>query len=40
MMRGDAAKELTITKDMFNRWEDNSETVAAIDAAAEKLKNI
>lgn len=40
MMHGDAAKEMTITKDMFNQWEDDSETAAAIDAAAEKLKNM
>ena len=40
MMLGDAAKELTITKEMFNRWEDDSETAAAIDAAVEKLKKI
>jgi len=24
MMLGDAAKELTITKEMFSRWEDDS----------------
>ncbi len=40
MMFGDAAKELTITKEMFSRWEDDSVTVAAIDAAAESLKKI
>ncbi len=40
MMLGDAAKDLTITKEMFTRWEDDSETVAAIDAAAEELKKI
>ena len=40
MMLGDKAKDLTITKEMFNRWEDDNETVTAIDAAAEKLKNI
>ena len=40
MMLGDAAKELTITKEMFNRWESDTETTAAIDAAAEKLKNL
>jgi len=40
MMFGDAAKDLTITKGMFTRWEDDSETVAAIDAAAEALKKI
>ena len=40
MMLGDAAKELTITKEMFTKWEDDSATAAAIDAAAEKLKKI
>jgi len=40
MMMGEAAKEVTITPEMFNRWEDDPATVAAIDAAAEKLKNI
>lgn len=40
MMLGDAAKELTITKEMFARWEDDSATADAIDAAAEKLKKI
>ena len=40
MMLGDAAKELTITKEMFTQWEDDSATAAAIDAAAEKLKKI
>ena len=39
-MLGDAAKELTITREMFTRWEDDSATAAAIDAAAEKLKKI
>ncbi len=39
-MLGDAAKELTITKEMFSKWEDDSAVAAAIDAAAEKLKNI
>ena len=39
-MLGDAAKELTITKEMFTTWEDDSSTAAAIDAAAEKLKKI
>ena len=38
-MLGDAAKELTITKEMFTRWEDDRGTAAAINAAAEKLKN-
>jgi multimeric flavodoxin WrbA len=40
MMLGDAAKELTITKEMFTKWEDDVATAAAIDAAAEKLKNL
>ena len=40
MMLGNAAKGLTITKEMFTRWEDDSATAAAINAAAEKLKNI
>jgi hypothetical protein len=40
MMFGEATKELKITKEMFTRWEDDSEVTAAIDAAAEKLKNI
>ncbi len=40
MMLGDAAKELTITPEMFAKWEDDSATAAAIDAAAQKLKNI
>ncbi len=39
-MLGDAAKELTVTKEMFTRWEDDSATAATIDAAAEKLKKI
>jgi len=40
MMLGDAAKELTITKEMFTRWEDDAATAAAIEAAAEKLRNL
>jgi multimeric flavodoxin WrbA len=39
-MLGDAAKELTITREMFTRWEDDSGVAGAIDAAAEKLKNL
>jgi multimeric flavodoxin WrbA len=39
-MLGDAAKELKITKQMFTRWEDDSAVAAAVDAAAEQLKNI
>ncbi|MFV1968010.1 MAG: flavodoxin family protein [Pirellulaceae bacterium] len=40
MMLGDAAKEVTVTKQMFTRWEDDSGVAAAVDTAAEKLKNI
>ena len=39
-MLGEAAHEVTITKEMFTRWEDDPEVTAAITAAAEKLKNI
>ncbi|MFC1596970.1 flavodoxin family protein [Planctomycetota bacterium] len=39
-MLGEAAKEVKVTKEMFTRWEDNCEVAAAVDAAAEKLKNI
>jgi multimeric flavodoxin WrbA len=40
MMHGDAAKEMKITQDLFNKWEDCEATSAAVDAAAEKLKNL
>ncbi len=40
MMLGEAAKEVKVTKEMFTRWEDDSEVAAAVDAAAEELKNI
>ena len=40
MMLGEPAKELTITKEMFTRWEDDSVTAAGVDAAAEKLAKI
>ncbi len=39
-MFGETAKELRITKEMFTRWEDDGVVAAAVDAAAEKLKNI
>ncbi len=39
-MLGDAAKEMTIKKEMFTRWEDNSAAAAAVDGAAEKLRAI
>jgi multimeric flavodoxin WrbA len=35
---GEAAHSLEITPEMFKVWEDHPETVAAVDAAAEKLK--
>ncbi len=39
-MFGDAAKQVKITKQMFTKWEDDSEAAAAVEAAAQKLKNI
>ena len=33
------AETLTITPDLFRRWEDDPEAVAAVEAAAEKLRN-
>ncbi len=39
-MLGDAAKKVKITKQMFTRWQDDSAVAAAVDAAAERLKNI
>lgn len=35
---GDEARTLTITPELFSRWEDRPETVAQIEAAAEKLQ--
>ena len=35
---GEAAHTLEIKPEMFTAWEDHPETVAAVDAAAEKLK--
>ena len=40
MMFGDAAKDMTITQEMFARWEDDKETVSAIDDASEMLKKL
>jgi NAD(P)H-dependent FMN reductase len=37
-MVGEEALKMKITPEMFINWEDNPETVAAVDAAAEKLK--
>lgn len=39
-MLGEAAKEVKVTQEMFTRWEDNRDAVAAVEAAAERLKNI
>ncbi len=39
-MLGEAAKEVKVTQEMFTRWEDNREAAAAVEAAAERLKNI
>lgn len=35
---GDEARTLTITPELFSRWEDRPETVAQVQAAAEKLQ--
>ena len=37
---GDKAFTLTITPELFSRWEDDAETVAKVEAASEKLRNI
>lgn len=37
-MKGEAAHSLTITADMFHRWEDDCPTVTAIESATAKLK--
>jgi hypothetical protein len=37
---GDKAHTLAITPELFSRWEDDSETIAKIEAAAEKLRRI
>jgi multimeric flavodoxin WrbA len=39
-MLGEAAKEVKVTQEMFTRWEDNRDAAAAVDAAAERLKDI
>jgi hypothetical protein len=36
---GDKAHSLTITPELFSRWEDDAGTVDKIEAVAEKLKN-
>ncbi len=40
MMLGDAAHELTITPEMFAKWEDDGETMTAVTKAAGTLKNL
>ncbi len=40
MMLGDAAKELTITPEMFAKWEDDDECMASVKKAADTLKNL
>jgi hypothetical protein len=39
-MLGEAALQMKITPQMFTRWEDDRGVADAVDAAAEKLKNI
>jgi len=39
-MLGDAALELTVTKEMFNQWEGDEESMAAVKKAADALKNL
>ncbi len=37
---GDEARTLTITPELFRRWEDRPETVAKVEVAAEKLRGV
>ena len=37
---GNKAHSLTITPELFNKWEDNPETVAKIEVAVEKLSQL
>jgi multimeric flavodoxin WrbA len=39
-IRGEAAKELVITKEMFFRWEDDTAIAGAVDTAADRLKRL
>ncbi len=39
-MLGKAAKQVKVTPEMFTKWEDDCGVAAAVDAAAEKLKNL
>jgi multimeric flavodoxin WrbA len=40
MMHGEAAKSMKITPELFNKWEECEETMASVDSAAEKLRNL
>jgi hypothetical protein len=40
MMLGDAAHQLTITPEMFSRWEDDADAVAAVERAAASLRQL
>ena len=40
MMLGDAAHQLTITPEMFSKWEDDADVVAAVERAGAKLKRL
>jgi hypothetical protein len=37
---GDQARTLTITPELFRRWEERAETVAKVEVAAEKLRGV
>jgi len=37
---GEAARSLTVTPDLFRKWEDNPDAVAAIEEAGGKLRSI
>ena len=39
-MLGDAARTLKITPELFNQWEDDGDAGAAIDRAADMLRNL
>jgi len=40
MMLGDAAHQLTITPEMFSRWEDDADAVATVERVAANLKQL
>jgi multimeric flavodoxin WrbA len=39
-MLGDAAHELTITPEMFNQWENDSDATAAVERVAEQIRSL